>query len=613
MKNRIFFFKLFSIYFLSGMLLFSCGGGGDGSSSQVPLPPGEQTLQAWVDQSVPASVPATDLPVAKITTDVTEGGSAFSSTTVVVTGTITTVDDIKVWWNTVDDLASATLAGSQANPAVGTSYDITLNGAGQGAGFLFYTLSIPDRQDGDYAVTVSSVGGATADNIPLPQSTVSKPVGFIVTIAADKASPAPLGTVGTVRFTAEANGDDAGGNYDYQFWIQENPEVDFWVLTQDYGNGNTWDWTPNTPGNFNIAVWAKNLDEPNDETLAVTSFDITNDPAQTLDAWASEARRVPLPATDIPMAKIGTTGAYGGAAFTSTTVTVTGTITAVDDIKVWWNTVDDLSSATLAGSKSGPAVGAAYDIPLTGAGQESGYLFYTISIPSGQSGDYAVTVSGVGGATADNIPLPKTTLFAVGTVTLTADKASPALLGSVGTVKFTAEANGDDAGGNYDYQFWIQEDPEVDLWVVTQDYGNGNTWSWTPTASGSFKIAVWAKNAGSSQDEALAWVAFDIVSNDVEFVVLTADKKSPVKLNKAGTITFTAEANGDDSGGQYEYKFWIRNFLDPSWTMVQDYGNGNTWDWKPSAKGIYTIRVWTKGAGVPVEYQASETISFTIN
>ena len=456
------------------------------------------------------------------------------------------------------------------------------------------------------------MGGATADNIPLPQSTASKPLGFFVTIAADKANPAPLGTVGTVTFTAEGNGNNGGGNYDYQFWIQEDPEVDLWVITQEYGNGNTWNWTPNSPGDFNIAVWAKNLDEPDDLALDWTSFVITNDPAQSLGAWSSESRRVPLPATDIPMAIIETTGADGGAALTSTTVAVNGTITSVDDIKVWWNTVDDLASATLVGSQADPAVGTPYDISLTGAGQGSGYLFYTVSILSAQDGNYAITVSSVTGATADNIPLPKTTLFAVDSVTLTADKTSPALLGSVGSVKFTAEANGDDAGGDYDYQFWIQEDPEVNFWVLMQDYGNGNTWNWTPTAAGNFHIAVWAKNAGSSQNEALNWVAFDIVSTSVKFVDLTADKKSPVDLKKAGIITFTAEANGDDSRGDYQYRFWFKNFTDVSWTMVQDYGYGNKWEWEPSAKGIFTIRVWAKGAGIPVEYEASNTMPFTI-
>ena len=106
---------------------------------------------------------------------------------------------------------------------------------------------------------------------------------------------------------------------------------------------------------------------------------------------------------------------------------------------------------------------------------------------------------------------------------------------------------------------------------------------------------------------------FDIVSTPVGFVVLTADKKSPVRLNKAGIITFTAEVNGDDSGGDYQYKFWLKKFTDVSWTMVQDYGNRNTWAWEPTEKGTYTIRVWAKGAAIPVEYQASETMSFTIN
>ena len=344
MKNRIFFFKLFPIYFLLGMLLLSCGGGGDGSSSQVP---------------------------------------------------------------------------------------------------------------------------------PAPEN---------VTIVADKASPGLLGAVGTVKFTAEANGNDAGGNYEYQFLIREGSQGD-WVVTQDYGNGNTWNWTPTAAGSFTIAAWAKNVESPVGEANTWMTFDIVDTPV------------------------------------------VPGPLEFVD---------------------------------------------------------------------------------------LTADKASPGILGTVGTVKFTAEANGNDAGGNYEYQFLIREGSQGD-WVVTQDYGNGNTWNWTPTAAGSFTIAVWAKNIGSTQNEAFASISFDIVTNDVEFVVLTADKKSPVKLGKAGTITFTAEANGDDSGGEYEYKFWIRNFWNPSWTMVQDYGNENTWGWEPTAKGSYTIRVWTKGAGAPVEYQASETMNFTIN
>jgi sugar lactone lactonase YvrE len=80
--------------------------------------------------------------------------------------------DIRVWWNTVDDFSTAVEVGSDIAPLVGTTSNIALTGAGNVTGYLYYTMSFPADTTGNYSMTVESVTGSTADNIPLPQTTV---------------------------------------------------------------------------------------------------------------------------------------------------------------------------------------------------------------------------------------------------------------------------------------------------------------------------------------------------------------------------------------------------------------------------------------------------------
>ncbi|OGW46250.1 MAG: hypothetical protein A2Y66_08990 [Nitrospirae bacterium RBG_13_41_22] len=136
---------------------------------------------------------------------------------------------------------------------------------------------------------------------------------------------------------------------------------------------------------------------------------INSTSSQTLDTWTDESTDTTVPVTDLRMVKISITATDSGAPLTSTIAVVNGTITAVTDIKVWWNTVDDFTTATQVGIKTSPDVGGAYKISLTGAGSGSGFLYYTISIPDGTTGNYYMRVLSVEGAGPDNIPLAKST------------------------------------------------------------------------------------------------------------------------------------------------------------------------------------------------------------
>ena len=96
-----------------------------------------------------------------------------------------------------------------------------------------------------------------------------------VALVADTPSPAQLGTVGTVRFTATATG--GSGSYDYQFWVRD-PSGN-WAVVQLYGNGNTFDWAPPSAGNWVVAVGAKNLGSPAvSEADTARSFKVVNGP-----------------------------------------------------------------------------------------------------------------------------------------------------------------------------------------------------------------------------------------------------------------------------------------------------------------------------------------------
>src|SRR4030042_243011 len=172
MYKKYEFLSSFILLIVLGMFVSSCGDSGGSSINSTS----SQTLDTWTDESTDTTVPVTDLRMVKISITATDSGATLTSTIAVVNGTITAVTDIKVWWNTVDDFTTATQVGIKTSPDVGGAYKISLTGAGSGSGFLYYTISIPDGQTGNYYMRGLSVEGAGPDNIPLAKSTDTKNV-----------------------------------------------------------------------------------------------------------------------------------------------------------------------------------------------------------------------------------------------------------------------------------------------------------------------------------------------------------------------------------------------------------------------------------------------------
>jgi hypothetical protein len=84
---------------------------------------------------------------------------------------------------------------------------------------------------------------------------------------------------------------------------------------------------------------------------------------------------------------------------------------------------------------------------------------------------------------------------------MTTSAPSPQSVGN--KVVFTAAASG--GSGSYEYQFYIQ-DPQG-IWTIIKPYSSSATWTWdtTGSATGTYSIQVWVRNAGSSNTRYEAW------------------------------------------------------------------------------------------------------------
>jgi hypothetical protein len=50
--------------------------------------------------------------------------------------------------------------------------------------------------------------------------------------------------------------------------------------------------------------------------------------------------------------------------------------------------------------------------------------------------------------------------------------------------------------GTPEYRFWVRA--PGGSWTIVQDYGTSSTFSWTPSAAGTYQIEVDIRNHGSS-------------------------------------------------------------------------------------------------------------------
>ena len=486
-----------------------------------------QTICARVSSFSPftvAAAPAT--PISLRVTDLTANRVAPQAPGTPVTFTATATGGTAPyqykWWIFTDDwrvvqtwTGSSTFTWTPSTAGAGYRVGVWARSAGNGA----------DARDNDQSsatIAFPVVGSAPAPVTPAPSSGVLRVTG----VTADRAAPQPAGTA--VTFTAAATGGTAP--YQYQWFVF----TDDWRVVRTWSTSPTFTWTPTTAsGTYRVAVWARNAGSTvdardNDQASSALSYAITTAPS---------------------------TGAGSG--------------------------------GTTAGSSSGSS--------------------------SGSSGG---STTGSGSTTTSSGPLRVTAI--------TADRSSPQAAGTA--ITFTAASTG--GAAPYQYQWFVFSDD----WRVARAWSTSPTFTWTPTtASGTYRVAVWARNAGSTvdardNDQASSAISYAITaaqstgassggstttsSGPLRVTAITTDRPAP---QPAGTaVTFTAVATGGTA--PYQYQWFI--FTD-DWRVVRAWTTTPTFTWTPTtASPTYRVAVWARNAGSSIDArdndQASSAVAFPI-
>ena len=165
-------------------------------------------------------------------------------------------------------------------------------------------------------------------------------------------------------------------------------------------------------------------------------------------------------------------------------------------------------------------------------------------------------ISGTAVTTPAPVPPPVATSARVSTVEMSANRPAPQATGT--TITFSAVPNGGVAP--HQYKWWIYDG----AWKPVGGWTTSSTFAWTPTIDyPAGRVAVWARSATNTNDEAETLTAMDFVisstatppvsSARVTSVMVGANRAAPQRPGT--TVTFNASAIG--GGGPLQYKWWI--------------------------------------------------------
>jgi uncharacterized protein YkwD len=192
-------------------------------------------------------------------------------------------------------------------------------------------------------------------------------------------------------------------------------------------------------------------------------------------------------------------------------------------------------------------------------------------------------------------------------VTESAAPPSPSAVGTAITVTATATAC-----ANPLYEFWTLA-PGATSWQEVQPYSTTASFAWPTTglATGTYSIAVWARDAASSglfgnsfgRWDSYAFISYTLQPHTCTGLGLSA---TPRTMAAAGTtVTFTATAACADPSPVYQ--FWLLAPGASGWTSVQAYSTANTWTWSTIGKapGVYRVSAWVRDASSAGAYSNS--------
>jgi hypothetical protein len=233
---------------------------------------------------------------------------------------------------------------------------------------------------------------------------------------------------------------------------------------------------------------------------------------------------------------------------------------------------------------TGGAMSLAYT--LTSAEQAKGYIY---GIQSGAGGlTYYIGQKPLQASVASgtlSIPLAVSSVKANKTSAAVGEKLT-----------WTVTASG--GSGTLQYYFILYKDGTK---LKTRSYSTANTFSYTPTEAGSYKVKVYVKD--SSGAKACKTSGKIAVTLGPPAVISVKAGKTTAAVGEK--ITWTATAVGSEQPLQYYFIL----YKDGVKVKTRSYSTANTFSYTPTKAGSYKVRVYAKDAAGTKVYKTSAVIT----
>ena len=338
------------------------------------------------------------------------------------------------------------------------------------------------------------------------------------------------------------------------------------------------------------AYWSRTL------TLSGTSNTIL---VEALDGIGNYAAELVTVTRDAAAPSLVISSHTSGQTVTSSTITVSGT--ASDSGRGG----NGISRVTVNGSTASGG---------TSTGNDTANWSRSVTLSGGLNTVTVVAVDGAGNARTQSTSITYTpqSSQSLTIASLTSNLASPQARET--SIGFTAVAGGGTAP--YQFKWWVENGG---VWSVAQDWSRISTFNWQPTETATYTIAVWARSAGVTTDEAqaVAQVPYVIArgvssggssGTPLSITSLTSDRSSPRSVGT--TINFTAAAAGGTA--PYQFKWWVQS--GGVWNVAREWGSSNTLTWQPTTAGSYMVAVWVRNSGVTTDAsQALAQVPYVIS
>ncbi|NFE42127.1 N-acetylmuramoyl-L-alanine amidase [Clostridium botulinum] len=145
------------------------------------------------------------------------------------------------------------------------------------------------------------------------------------------------------------------------------------------------------------------------------------------------------------------------------------------------------------------------------------------------------------------------------------------------------------------YQFWVK-DLSTNSWTMIRDYGETNSFNYTPAKAGKYLIGIHVKDKYSKEN-------LDDFIYENYTVTVSKAKLEKVEVSYDGNVitngeigvgkSYVIKGYGNSENGVL-YQFWVKDLSTNSWTMIKDYGEENSINWKPTVGGKYLVGIHVK-------------------